>query len=260
MSEEIVVTQVVERVATVTINRPARRNALSRAVVEGLIERFDALGRDPDVGVIVLTGAGEKAFCAGGDLGDQQMGDGFLAMHDGRAAFASLMMAMGRCARPIIGRINGHALGGGFGLALSCDIVVAREGATFGTPEIKVGLWPMMITTVIARNLGRKRAMELMLTGGRVGAEQAVEWGIANKVAPTEELDAAVAEFSGKIAGYSPAILKLGRQAFYQTQDMGFEQALYTLQSQLTINTMAEDAAEGIGAFFGGREPEWKGR
>lgn len=260
MSEEMVRTEVVGRVATVMIHRPERRNALSRAVVESLRERFETLGRDPEVGVIVLTGAGEKAFCAGGDLGDQQTGEGFLAMHEGRAAFAALMVEMGRCEVPIVGRVNGHALGGGFGLALSCDIVVAREGATFGTPEIKVGLFPMMITAVIARNLGRKRAMELMLTGGRVEAAQAVEWGIANKVVEAEALDEAVTEFADKIAGYSPAILRLGRQAFYATQDMGFEQALYTLQSQLTINTLAEDAAEGIGAFFGGRAPEWKGR
>lgn len=248
-------------VATVTINRPQRRNALSGDVVRGLTRAFEVLSRTDGARVIVLTGAGDKAFCAGADLAGQSAdGDGLIGMHHGRAGFVELLLAMQRCARPIIGRVNGLALGGGFGLVLGCDLVVASEAAQLGTPEIKVGLFPMMIMALITRSIGRKRAMELMLTGDRLPASQAVEWGIANYVVPPEQLDAKVAELAAKVACHSPAILQLGRQAFYKTQDMSFEQALRALQSELTIATMTEDAAEGIAAFFGQREPQWRGR
>lgn len=249
-----------QRIATVTINRPHRRNALSRAVVEQLTEAFDTLGKNNEVGVIVITGQGDKAFCAGGDLADQQPSNGPLDMHLGRRQFADLLITMHHCTRPIIARVQGHALGGGFGLALNCDIVIASESATFGTPEIKVGLFPMMIMAVIARNIGRKKAMEMMLTGQRLSGQTLVEVGIANSVVPNDQLDEAVTTMAKRIAGFSPAVLQLGRQAFYKTQDMGFEQALNTLHNELTINTLTEDAAEGIMAFFAGRQPEWKGR
>ncbi len=258
-TEELLTIEVADRIATVTIDREDKRNALSQAVVRGLSASFEDLGARDDVGVIVMTGAGDKIFSAGGDLGDQQ-GDGALEMHEGRGAFAEMLMAMHRCDVPIIARVNGHALGGGFGLALNCDLVVASEEATFGTPEIKVGLFPMMIMAVIVRNIGRKRALEMMFTGERVSAEQAVEWGIANYSVPAEDLDDEVHALASRVAGFSPAILKLGRRAFYKTQDMSFDQALHNLHNELTINTLAEDAAEGIMAFFGRRDPEWKGK
>lgn len=259
MGEDIL-TEIEDGIATVTMNRPSRRNALSGAVVSGLTERFRSLSDNDEVTVIVLTGAGEKAFCAGGDLMDQQMGGGALAMHEDRGGFAEMLMAMNECTKPLIARINGHALGGGFGLALNCDLAVGSTNATFGTPEIKVGLFPMMIMAVIQRNIGRKKSMEMMLTGKRLSAEQAEEQGIINYAVAPEELDAKVAALAERIAGFSPAILKLGRRAFYKTQDMSFEQALRTLHNELTINTLTEDAAEGIMAFIGKREPEWKGK
>ena len=248
------------RVATLTLNRPQRRNALTAQIVQGLTEQLAALSQRPEVSVIVLTGAGDKAFCAGADLADQQLADGALGLHHSREAFAALLLQMHRCARPIIARVNGAALGGGFGLALNCDLVIASQDASFATPEIKVGLFPMMIMAVLARNIGRKRAMELMLTGQRISAAQALSMGFVNDVVEPAQLDARVQELAAQIAGYSPAVLRLGRQAFYKTQDMSFEQALSTLHNELTINTLAEDAAEGIMAFFGGREPQWKGR
>jgi enoyl-CoA hydratase/carnithine racemase len=259
MSEDIL-TDIDGSIATVTINRPNRRNALSGAVVKGLTERFGELSNDDDVTVIVLTGAGDKAFCAGGDLMDQQMGGGALAMHEDRSGFADMLLAMNECAKPIIARVNGHALGGGFGLALNCDIAVGSTDASFGTPEIKVGLFPMMIMAVIQRNIGRKKAMEMMLTGKRLSAEEAEDVGIINYAVAPDELDNKVNELAERIAGFSPAILKLGRRAFYKTQDMNFEQALRMLHNELTINTLTEDAAEGIMAFIGKRDPEWKGK
>ncbi len=249
-----------DRVATLTIDRPQRRNALSRAVVVGLTQQIQALGEDPDVGVIVITGAGEKTFCAGGDLGDQVGDAGPLGMHHDRGAFVELLRAQRSSTRPLIARVNGHALGGGFGLALGCDLVVASENATFGMPEIKVGLFPMMIMAVVSRNIGRKAATELMLTGERISAEKAIEYGIANRAVPAHELDATVDALADRIAGFSPAILRLGREAFYRTQDMGFDEALYSLQAMLTVNALSEDTAEGVTAFFSGRKPEWKGR
>lgn len=248
------------RIAHVTIDREARRNALSGGAIEGLLDAIRSCSRRDDVGAIVITGAGDRVFCAGGDLGDQRMSEGALGMHHDRGEFVELLLAMQQCSKPIIGRINGHALGGGFGLALSCDVVIASSAATFGMPEIKVGLFPMMIMAVVVRNLGRKRAMEMMLTGERISAEQALSLGVINRVVPPEELDACVDEMARKIAGFSPAVLRLGRSAFYATQDMSFEQALRYLQSQLSLNTLAEDAAEGITAFMERREPEWKGR
>ncbi|MFP4597717.1 MAG: enoyl-CoA hydratase/isomerase family protein [Persicimonas sp.] len=259
MSEDIL-TEIDDGIATVTINRPDRRNALSGAVVKGLTERFETLSDNDDVTVIVLTGAGDKAFCAGGDLMDQQMGGGALAMHEDRSGFADMLLAMNQCSKPLIARVNGHALGGGFGLALNCDIAVGSTNATFGTPEIKVGLFPMMIMAVIQRNLGRKKSMELMLTGKRVDAEEAERLGIINYAVEADQLDAKVNELAERIAGFSPAILKLGRRAFYKTQDMDFEGALRMLHNELTINTLTEDAAEGIMAFIAKRDPEWKGK
>ncbi|MFW6053578.1 MAG: enoyl-CoA hydratase/isomerase family protein [Persicimonas sp.] len=259
MSEDIL-TEIDDGIATVTINRPDRRNALSGAVVKGLTERFETLSDNDDVTVIVLTGAGDKAFCAGGDLMDQQMGGGALAMHEDRSGFADMLLAMNQCSKPLIARVNGHALGGGFGLALNCDIAVGSTNATFGTPEIKVGLFPMMIMAVIQRNLGRKKSMELMLTGKRVDADEAERLGIINYAVEADQLDAKVNELAERIAGFSPAILKLGRRAFYKTQDMDFEGALRMLHNELTINTLTEDAAEGIMAFIAKRDPEWKGK
>lgn len=258
--QQDVVVSVEERVATVTINRPERRNALSANVVKMLIDVFEELSDRKDVGVIVLTGAGEKVFCAGGDLGDGGlMSSGALQMHHDRGGFASLLLTMQRCGKPIVGRVNGHALGGGFGLALNCDVVIASERATFGMPEIRVGLFPMMIMAVVVRNVGRKVAMEMMLTGERISAADALAKGMLNRVVAPEDLDEAVLSMATRIAGFSPAILRLGRDAFYATQDMGIEQALLYLQGQLTLNTMSEDAAEGVMAFLEKRAPEWKG-
>lgn len=246
--------------ATIRINRPERRNAISQGVVEGLTEAFRELGDDRELRVIVLTGTGEKAFCAGGDLGDQAPGGGPLGMHQARGGFVELMLAMNRCPKPIIARVNGHALGGGFGLVLNCDMAVAASHATFGTPEVKVGLFPMMITAVIQRNLHRKHALELMLTGERIDAERALSFGVVNRVAPEGGLDETLGELVDRVSSFSPAVLGLGRRAFYDTQDMSFEEALRALHSELTINTLAEDAAEGIMAFMTKREPNWKGR
>lgn len=260
MSDIVLLTTLGDGIAQLTINREARRNALNSEVLRALTEHLRAISSSTEHHVVVLTGAGDKAFCAGGDLNPSAAQGGMLAMHSDRHLFIELFQTMRTCGRPIIARVQGHCLAGGLGLMLGCDMAIAAEKATFGTPEIKRGLFPMMIMALIFRNIGRKRGMEMVLTGDRYSSQEAATMGLINRVVPDDELDAAVLSLAQKVAGYSPAILKLGRDAFYTQEDLPFGKALEYLQSQLTINTLAEDAAEGIMSFFQKRDPVWKGR
>jgi enoyl-CoA hydratase len=171
-----------------------------------------------------------------------------------------LFIEMQELGKPIVGRINGHALAGGFGLACACDLVVAADTATFGTPEINVGVWPAMIQAVLARNLPRKVLLEMALLGDRWTAAQLKALGLVNRVVPAAELDRAVAELAKALTEKSPAIMRLGRDSFYRQQDMDFRSALEYLQSQLTLITQSEDAREGVQAFLEKRKPGWRAR
>jgi enoyl-CoA hydratase/carnithine racemase len=247
-------------VARLTINRPERRNALTWAVIGGLRDAIAEAKADPDVRVVVLTGAGERAFCAGADLGGM-VGDGsYLATHDARGELARLFNDMYELGKPTIARVRGFALAGGFGLALACDLVVAAEDAQFGTPEINVGLWPYMITVPLVRSMPPKRALELMMTGRRVDAAEAERIGFVTKVVPVERLDAEVDALARDLAAKPPGITRLGRDSFYAVWDLSAREALAQLHPLLTITTQTEDAAEGITAFVEKRPPRWKGR
>jgi enoyl-CoA hydratase/carnithine racemase len=249
-----------DKVATITINRPKRRNALNPNVMTGLNDYLDQAGADPDVGVIVLTGA-EGNFCAGADLGAGFGGEqSFLDQHDERGYYAGLLVKMNRCKKPILAAVEGYCLAGGMGLCLAADIVIASEEAQFGTPEIKRGLWPYMVTALLIRNVGRKKALELCMTGDRISATEAERIGLVNYAVPADEFEDRVREMAGKLASYSPAIMGLGKAAFYQIADMSTHDALRYLQSQLTINAQTEDIVEGITAFFDKRTPKWRGR
>jgi enoyl-CoA hydratase len=252
--------EVRDHVARVTINRPERRNAMSWDVITGLRRAAADAKADDDVRVLVLTGAGEQAFCAGADLTGMQGDAGFVATHDARGELARLFMDFWGLGKPTIARVRGFALAGGFGLALSCDFVVAAADAQFGTPEINVGLWPYMITVPLIRSMPPKKALELMLTGRRVNAAEAERIGFVTQVVPVDELDAATDLLASQLASKSPAIVKLGRDSFYAVWDMGAADALAYLHTMLTLNTMTEDAAEGIAAFVEKRDPQWKGR
>jgi enoyl-CoA hydratase/carnithine racemase len=250
-----------DRVATVTLNRPEQRNPLSSGMLRDLRAALAWCREEPEVRVVVLTGAGDRAFCAGADLGSFEAEVPELQRHHDRHQFVDLFLQLQDLGKPVVGRINGHALAGGFGLACACDLLLAVRSATFGTPEINVGVWPAMIQAVLARNLPRKVLLEMELLGERWSAERLREIGLVNRVAANlEELDALTAEVAGGLARKSPAILRVGRDSFYRQQDMEFRAALEYLQAQLTLVTLSEDAREGVTAFFEKREPEFRGR
>jgi enoyl-CoA hydratase len=249
-------------VLRLTIDRPERRNALDGAVLDGLIGAFGEADDDPDVRVIVLTGAGDDAFCAGADLAGS-FGDGeggALARYEALGRMRDLLEAIDRLGTPLVGRVNGLALAGGFGLVLACDLVVAVDDATFGTPEVRRGLWPYLISTLIADHLGPKRALELMMTGARIDADRALAWGLVNEVVPRADLDGAVDELVARVIAGSPVALRLGRRSFVAIRDMHREAALAHLHGLLDLSTQTEDLAEGLQAFFEKRDPEWPGR
>jgi enoyl-CoA hydratase/carnithine racemase len=260
MAYEAVLYDVSGGVATITINRPDRRNALSWQVMTELRDAFEVAQRDRDVHVVVLTGAGEKAFCAGADLTGMAADSGWADLHDARGELARLFRAMWELGKPTIARVRGYALAGGFGLCLACDLVVAADDAQFGTPEIDVGLWPFMITVPLMRSMPPKKALELMMTGRRVGADEAERIGFVTRVVPVEQLDAAVNELATTLASKSGSIMKLGRDSFYAVWDQSAEDALRLLHPMLTITTATDDAAEGIAAFAEKRKPQWRDR
>ncbi len=246
--------------ATLTLHRPEARNALSPALMEALLDALHRARADTSARVVVLTGSGDRAFCAGGDLGSQGMQEGFLASHAARSRFAEVFRVLNGLGKPVVARVNGDALGGGFGLALACDLVVAVEDARMGTPEVNLGLFPHVILATLTRNIPRKRVMRMVLTGEKISAAQAAQEGFITEAVPRTELDAAMSRWCQALLSKSPAVLKLGRDAFYAVQDMSFDQGLSFLESQLSLNILAEDAMEGVSAFLQKRPPQWKGR
>ena len=246
-------------VATITLNRPEQRNPLSATMLRDLASAFKWCKDEPDIRVVVLTGAG-RVFCAGADLtsfdGDVSSLDKFRS----RDLFVDLFILMAELGKPIVGRINGHALAGGLGLACSCDMLVAVDTATFGTPEINVGIWPMMIQAILARNIPRKVLLEMEMLGDRWTATQLQSLGVINRVVSHELLDSTVGEIALQLAKKSPVAMRLGRDSFYRHQDMDFRAALHYLHGQFLLVSQTEDSREGIKAFFERREPEFKGQ
>ena len=247
-------------VATVTLNRPEQRNPLSAGMLQDLIAALSWCRDEPDVHVVVVTGAGDRAFCAGADLASFESGVSEQERHQGRRAFVDLFLLMTGLGKPIVGRINGHALAGGLGLAGCCDILVAVDTATFATPEINVGVWPMMIQAVLVRNLPRKVLLEMMMLGERFTAMQMQSVGFVNRVVSHDQLDATIQDITEKLAKKSPAVMRLGRDSFYRQQDMDFSAALDFLHAELLKVTQTEDSKEGVLAFFEKREPNFKGK
>ena len=257
---EQVLVSVEAHVATITLNRPAQRNPLSATMLRDLATAFRWCRQEPEVRVTVLTGAGDRVFCAGADLNSFDGGMTDLERHRSRDLFVDLFTLMESLGKPIVGRINGHALAGGIGLACACDLLVSTDTATFGTPEINVGIWPMMIQAILSRNIPRKVLLEMEMLGDRWTATQLQGVGVINRVVPHDQLDSAVKEITDKLVKKSPVALRLGRDSFYRQQDMEFRAALDYLHSQFTLVTLTEDSKEGIKAFFEKREPDFKGK
>ena len=252
--------EIAEHVATITLDSPDTRNALSTEMLSQLIDAFGTARDDDDVRCVVLTSSHEKVFSAGGSL-DQFAADVPLVhKHFATERFPTLFKLIGQLGKPTICAANGHVLAGSLGIALACDLIVAKEGAGFGTPEINVGVFPFMIMALIYRNVPRKKTNELLLLGERLSAEEAYEAGIVNKVVSAEEFDAAVDEWAKKLASKSPVLMKLGKDAMYRQLDMPFDEALDFLRAQLSLAFATEDIKEGVNAFFEKREPQWTGR
>lgn len=245
-------------IVVVTLNRPDKRNPISPATCGELCHALDRIREDQALRVVVLTGAG-KVFSAGGDLAAMAGAGGGQSEIEPRS-LVDLVATMHGLGKPIIAMVNGHALAGGLGLMVAADIVIAADHATFGTTEIRVGLWPMMITAELSRNIGRKNALRLMLTGKRIGADEAAAMGLVTRAVPAEKLEAETMAMAEKLAGHSPATVALGLRAFYETQDMEQFEAMRHLEQKLAAVLALEDAAEGIAAFLHKRKPVWKGR
>jgi enoyl-CoA hydratase len=246
-------------VARITLNRPDKRNPISPITCGELCHALVRAREEAAVRVVVLTGAG-KVFSAGGDLSAMMGGSVPATPAHTPRSLVELFTTMHQLGKPIVAMVNGHALAGGLGLVVACDLVVASDRATFGTPEIDVGLFPMMITAEITRNVGRKKTLELLLTGRRIDAAEAERIGLINKVVPHDRLEEETAALVTTLAEKSPATIALGLRGFYDTQDMDLEPALRHLEAQLARVMALEDAREGLMAFLEKRKPNFKGR
>jgi enoyl-CoA hydratase/carnithine racemase len=257
-TEPILLRRDADGVAWLTLNRAASRNALSMGLMEALDVELVRIESDPAVKIVVIGGAG-PAFCAGHDLRELRATPARAFYEATFALCARLMLRVVRLPKPVIARVHGVATAAGCQLVASCDLAVATETARFATPGVNIGLFCSTPMVALSRAVGRKAAMEMLLTGDLVDAARARELGLINRVVPESELDAAVAALAGQIAAKSPLTVAIGKEAFYLQADMGLDAAYAYASEVMTRNMLARDAGEGIDAFLAKRPPVWSG-
>lgn len=247
-------------VAFVTLDSPETRNALSDDLLDELLARLGDARDDAAVRVVVLGSSHERVFSAGGDLKAFASDVPTITKYAGLDRFPRLYALIGGLGKPVICAAGGDVLAGAFGLALACDLVIAKQGVRFGCPEINVGVFPFMISALIYRNLDRMKANELMMLGDLVDADEAARLNLVNAVVPAEEFDETVRSWAHKVAAKSPLLMRLGKDAIDATRDMSLPDALSALRSQLALAFTTEDIGEGVAAFREKREPVWRMR
>jgi len=258
MPDKDILYEVADHVATITINREPQRNSISPDALTLFHEYLDFAETDEAVRVVCITGAGDRAFCSGADLAGG-MGDD----DDSQSLFDRYALLISRLAtfpKPTVARINGYCLAGGTGFMLGCDIVIAKASAKFGTPEVNVGLFPMMIGALIFRNVPRKKAMEMILLGEKLTAAQALDMGLITRMVADEQFDETVQEVLTALAGKSPIGMRIGKKAFAAVEQMPLEEAVLYLGGKLAEVAATDDAREGIMAFLEKRTPQFTGK
>ena len=243
----------------IAINRPERRNAMNDGVCQGIIDGMNTATADPSIRAVVLTGAGDRAFCAGADL---SAGSGSFKYDYSQVGvpFVSLMKVARNLTLPLIARVNGHAMAGGLGMLGMCDMAIAVDTARFGMPEVKVGVFPMQIMAVLQRLIPPRKLYEMALTGEPIDAAEALELGLVNYIVPPAELDAKVDWLLNRLLDKSPTSIRRGKYAMRQAEDMSFDNAAVFMEAQIGTLALTEDAAEGRRAFIEKRLPNWPGR
>jgi len=259
MTYKDILYEIGDGIAKVTLNLPEKMNRLSVGTMKEITAALAAAKRDESVRVILIKAAGDKAFCSGADPSDFK---GHTPIENRKIfkAFADLSRIFMDLGKPSIAAVNGLALAGGCGLAIYPDITIASEKAKFGLPEINVGLWSCMVSASLPRILGRKKAIELLLTGDLIEAKEAERIGLINRVVPHEKLEETVMDLARKLSQKSSVVLRLGRDSFYTMQDMEFNKAITYLREILALIVSTEDCQEGVTAFMEKRKPVWKNR
>jgi len=259
VSYEEILYEIKDGIAKVVLNRPEILNRLTNRAMLELIDALDSAKNSEEVRVIIITAAGDKAFCAGADIGEFK---GLIASEsrEKNDLYGKLIKLFPALGKPCIVAVNGLALAGGCGLAISADITIASENAKLGVPEIKAGLWSMMASAILRRVVGRKKAMELLLTGDMVDAHEAERIGMVNKVVPKDKLQETAWQMASNLVDKSAVIIKYGRDAFYSTEDMELLKAIDYLRDAAALSFVTEDSREGVAAFLEKRKPVWKGK
>lgn len=246
-------------ITTLTLSRPQRKNAISPQMVNELLYALEAARNDSNTRVVVLTGSGE-VFCSGGDLGQMAGGNPEASELPIKGDYSDLLLELSSMPKPVIAKVRGAAKGGGLGLVAACHFAIAASDCVFATPELNVGLFPMMIMAVLARTMPRRQMLEMMLTTANVSAHDAATWGIITRSVPPEHLDREVKMLADNLASRSPTAISRGLAAYAKTSDLALKEALPALRDELFALLGTDDAREGLMAFMEKRQPRWSGK